>query len=156
MLSLSCQSLYLAVHSSLCISASQSVGLSDCLFTSLTMSLLLACLQVLVCLPLDQLWKGERTSGLDMASLDMGSTISQDIIGRTFSLYKSQPRHWINYISGRNGEDIQPRHISASTFFNLALIDCCDLMPCHFFSTCFKQTGGVLITTPTMTTAPTV
>ena len=54
-----------------------------------------------------------------MASLDMGSTISQDIIGRTFGLYMSQPWHGIIYILGHNGEDIQPQHISASTFFKL-------------------------------------
>ena len=63
MLSLSCQSICLSIWPSiyLCISASLSVGLSDCLFTSLTMSLLPACLQVLVCLPLDQPWKASST-----------------------------------------------------------------------------------------------
>ena len=59
------------------------------------------------------LFPGERTSGLDMSSRDMGSTKSQDNIGRTFSLYMSQPRHWYNYISGHD-EDIQLQNISVS------------------------------------------
>ena len=68
MLSLSCQSIclsiiWLSIHL-FCISASLSVGLSDCLFTSLTISLLPACLQVLVCLPLNLPWKASSTDRL--------------------------------------------------------------------------------------------